>query len=198
MRWACSQRQAEVSLSRLRVPQSREPDSQCLSRSSSRGDSARLSRTQQSARSYTHIWRLSHDRVQLDQKKVAQLPPLRTTLLAPDPEDPTSTTLELDERMARLSSKKRTTAGFGLPCAARRVKWWLMRLGIGAKRRVNACGRPFQRAIVLVTASRLSGQRIRRSSLRSSIQQWAKRREKPLTWSAGITPCGNDSPVLSA
>jgi hypothetical protein len=155
-------------------------------------------RTQQSARSYTHIWRLSHDRIQLDQKKVAQLPPLRTTLLALDPEDPTSTTLELDERMARLSSKKRTTAGFGLPCAARRVKRWLMRLGIGAKRRVNACGRPFQRAIVLVTASRLSGQRIRRSSLRSSTQQWAKRREKPLTWSAGITPCGNDSPVLSA
>jgi insertion element IS1 protein InsB len=30
-------------------------------------------------------------------KKGAQLPPLRTTLLAPDPEDPTSTTLELDE-----------------------------------------------------------------------------------------------------
>jgi IS1 family transposase len=33
----------------------------------------------------------------LDQKKVAQLPPLQTTLLAPDPKDPTSTTLELDE-----------------------------------------------------------------------------------------------------
>jgi insertion element IS1 protein InsB len=33
----------------------------------------------------------------LDQKKVAQLPPLRTTLVAPDPEDPTSTILELDE-----------------------------------------------------------------------------------------------------
>jgi len=33
----------------------------------------------------------------VDQKKVAQLPPLRTTLLAPDPEDPTSTILELDE-----------------------------------------------------------------------------------------------------
>jgi len=30
----------------------------------------------------------------LDQKKVAQLPPLDTTLLAPDPEDTTSTTLE--------------------------------------------------------------------------------------------------------
>jgi insertion element IS1 protein InsB len=30
-------------------------------------------------------------------KKVAQLPPLCATLLAPDPEDPTSTNLELDE-----------------------------------------------------------------------------------------------------
>ncbi len=30
----------------------------------------------------------------LDQKKVAHLPPLWTTLLAPDPQDPTSTTLE--------------------------------------------------------------------------------------------------------
>ncbi len=33
----------------------------------------------------------------MDQKKVAQLPPLQTTLFAPDPEDPASTTLELDE-----------------------------------------------------------------------------------------------------
>jgi insertion element IS1 protein InsB len=33
----------------------------------------------------------------LDQKKVTQLPPLPPTLLAPDPKDPTSTTLELDE-----------------------------------------------------------------------------------------------------
>lgn len=33
----------------------------------------------------------------MDQKKVAQLPPLWTTLLAPDPEDAASTTLELDE-----------------------------------------------------------------------------------------------------
>src|SRR6266702_2454648 len=30
-------------------------------------------------------------------KKVAQLPPLQATLLTPDPKDPTSTTLELDE-----------------------------------------------------------------------------------------------------
>jgi insertion element IS1 protein InsB len=33
----------------------------------------------------------------LDQKKVALLPPLCTTLLAPDTQDPTSTILELDE-----------------------------------------------------------------------------------------------------
>ena len=46
-------------------------------------------------------------------KKVAQLPPLSTTLLAPDPEDPASTILELDERMARLCSKKPTTPGCG-------------------------------------------------------------------------------------
>jgi hypothetical protein len=57
--------------------------------------------------------------------------------------------------------KKRMTAGYGLLCAARRVKWWAMRLGIGAKRRVNACGRLFQASIVLVTASPISGQRIR-------------------------------------
>ncbi len=33
----------------------------------------------------------------MDQKKVAQLPPLQATLLTPDPADPTSTSLELDE-----------------------------------------------------------------------------------------------------
>jgi insertion element IS1 protein InsB len=42
---------------------------------------------------------LSDHRVQLDQKKVAQYSRAQvcTTLLAPDPEDPTSTILELDE-----------------------------------------------------------------------------------------------------
>src|SRR5258708_4494214 len=54
-------------------------------------------RTQQSARPHAHLWGLSHHRIQLDQKKGAQLPPLQITLLAPDPEDPASTTLELDE-----------------------------------------------------------------------------------------------------
>ena len=54
-------------------------------------------RTKQSTWPHSHVWRLSHHGVELDQKKVAQLPPLCTTLLTPDPEDPTSTTLELDE-----------------------------------------------------------------------------------------------------
>jgi insertion element IS1 protein InsB len=81
----------------MRTAKPREPDSQRLSRNSPRRDSACLSRTQQSARPHAHVWRLSHHRLELDQKKVAQLPPLDTTLLAPDPEDTTSTTLELDE-----------------------------------------------------------------------------------------------------
>ena len=68
-----------------------------LSTSAPRGDPARLSRTQQSPWPHAHLWRLAHDRVHVDQKKVAQLPPLRTTLVAPDPEDPVSTILELDE-----------------------------------------------------------------------------------------------------
>ena len=50
-----------------------------------------------SAASPARIAGFSHHRVGLDQQKVAQLPALCTTLLAPDPEDPTSTILELDE-----------------------------------------------------------------------------------------------------
>jgi insertion element IS1 protein InsB len=41
----------------------------------------------------------------LDQKKVAQLPPLHTTLLPPDSTDPTTTTLELDERWSFVFKK---------------------------------------------------------------------------------------------
>jgi IS1 family transposase len=42
----------------------------------------------------------------VDQKKGAQLPPLPTTLLALDPEDPTSTTLELDELWSFVLKKR--------------------------------------------------------------------------------------------
>jgi len=96
-RRACPQRQTEISLSCLWPLQPRESDSQRLPRSSSRGDSAYLSRTQQLAWPHSHIWGLSHHRVKLDQKKVAQLPPFHTTLVTLDPEEAASTILELDE-----------------------------------------------------------------------------------------------------
>jgi insertion element IS1 protein InsB len=43
----------------------------------------------------------------LDQKKVAQLPPLSTTLVVPNPEDAASTTLELDELWSFVLKKAR-------------------------------------------------------------------------------------------
>ncbi len=125
--WPYPQRQTAVSLPCVRTAMPREPDSPRLPRSSPRGDSICLSRTQQSARPDPHVWCLSHHRVQLDQKKVAQLPPLSTTLVVPDPEDAASTTLELDERMARLCSKKPRRSGCGLPSAARHDRWLPMR-----------------------------------------------------------------------
>jgi hypothetical protein len=64
-------------------------------------------RTQQPARPQPYLWRLSHHRVQLDQKKVAQLPPFSTTLVAPDPEDAACTTLELDELWSFVLKKAR-------------------------------------------------------------------------------------------
>jgi hypothetical protein len=57
------------------------------------------------AASRARIAGLSHHRIQLDQKKGAQLPPLQITLLAPDPEDPASTTLELDELWSFVHKK---------------------------------------------------------------------------------------------
>ena len=52
-------------------------------------------------------------------KKSSAASPLRTTLVAPDPEDAASTTLELDERMARLCSKNQ--AGLGVDCPVSQV-----------------------------------------------------------------------------
>src|SRR5512142_1090611 len=60
---------------------------------------------QQPAWPYAHLWRLAHNCIHVDQRKVAQLPPLRTTLVAPDPEDPTSTILELDELWSFVRKK---------------------------------------------------------------------------------------------
>jgi len=105
LQWPYPQRQTAVSLPCVRTAKPREPDSPRLPRSSPRGDFACLSRTQQFARPDSHVWRLSHHRVQVDQKKVAQLPPFSTTLVAPDPEDAASTTLELDELWSFVLNK---------------------------------------------------------------------------------------------
>ena len=89
---------------------------------------------QQSAGPHPHLWHLAHDCVPLDQKKVAQLPPLRTTLVAPDPKDTTSPILELEERMAQVCSTKPTTLGWGWRCAESADKWSPGRLGIGTSK----------------------------------------------------------------
>ena len=62
----------------------------------------------------------------------------------------------------RLSSKKRTTPGCGLPFAAKRDRWSPLRLGIGANRRVSGCGKPFQRGIARGIAEPPSGRPTRR------------------------------------
>src|SRR6266699_4241575 len=84
-------------------------------------------------------------------KKEAQLPPLCTTLLAPDPEDPTSTILELDELWSFMLKKAHDSWVWIALCRKTR-QVIAYAVGIGAKKRVNGCGRPSQTAIVLVTA----------------------------------------------
>ncbi|TMC24661.1 MAG: hypothetical protein E6J36_07000 [Chloroflexi bacterium] len=57
------------------------------------------------ARPHPSVRGLWGHRSQVDQKKGAQLPPLRTTLLAPDPQESTSTALELDELCSLVLKK---------------------------------------------------------------------------------------------
>jgi len=57
------------------------------------------------ARPHPSVRGLSGHRSQVDQKKGAQLPPLRTPLLAPDPQESTSTALELDELCSLVLKK---------------------------------------------------------------------------------------------
>ena len=78
--------------------------------------------TQPFAWPHPHVWDLCAPPCPRGSKKSSSASSLTNYLARPGPENPTSTILELDERMARLSSKKRTTPGFGLPCAARRGK----------------------------------------------------------------------------
>jgi hypothetical protein len=108
---------------------------------------------------------------QIGSKKGAQLPPFHTTLVAPNPEDAASTILELDERMARFCSKKRTTLGFGSPYAVRRVKWSALPWEIEANRPVCVYGRAFHQPIARDIASRTFGRRIRQCSLRTNTRR---------------------------
>jgi hypothetical protein len=58
-----------------------------------------------SLRGLTRTFGVSRTTVSNWIKKGAQLPPLQITLLAPDPEDPASTTLELDELWSLVLKK---------------------------------------------------------------------------------------------
>ena len=102
---AFPQWQTEGSLSCLQPPQPRESDSHCLSRSAPRGDRECLPRTRAScAASPVRSGSLGPPEPG-GSKKGAQLPPLRTTLLAPDPQESTSTALELDELCSLVLKK---------------------------------------------------------------------------------------------
>ena len=192
-RGTCPQRPAEVSLSRRRASQPPESSCQCLSRSSPRGDSARLAATKQPAWPHAPVWGLWGNRVPLDPKKVAQLPALSTTLLAPDPEDAASPTREWDERCS-FGLKK---SGSGWPCVPRRDRWSPLGWVSGANRGVNGCGRPWHQPPAKGTAKPPSGRHSRLSSLRSNREREEKRRAKPPTCSAAITRCGSVLLVLS-
>ena len=62
----------------------------------------------------------------------------------------------------RLCSKKPMTPGFGSLCVERAVKWSPMLWEIGVKRRVNGCGRPFQRDTARGIVSQTFGRLTRR------------------------------------
>jgi len=120
------------------------------------------SRTQQLARPHAHVRGLSRHCVQLDQKKVAQLPPFHTTLLAPDPEDATSTTLELDELWSFVLKKANQVWVWIALCRKTRQVVGYAALVIGANRPVNGCGRAFPQPTARDIASRTRSQHIRR------------------------------------
>jgi DNA-directed RNA polymerase subunit RPC12/RpoP len=120
------------------------------------------SRTQQPAWPHPHIRGFSHDCVQLDQKKGAQLPPLGTTLLASDPDDPTSTTLELDELWSFVLKKANDSWMRDCPLPKEPASGCLRGWGSEPAKRVSACGKPFQRDIATDIASPTSGRPTRR------------------------------------
>jgi len=93
--------------------QSRENPTPMPIRSSPGGDSLCFIREQQFAWLDPHIWRLSPPSP-IDQKKVALLPPFHHDLGASDPEESTSTMLELDELWSFVFKKKPSDLEYGL------------------------------------------------------------------------------------
>ncbi len=140
-----------------------------------------------SVASRARIARLAHDRVHVDQKKVAQLPLLRTTVVAPDPEDPTSTILE-PYRLWSFVLKKATNSWIWIALCRKtrqvvayavgdRSKKTCQRLweAIASEYRQGHCFTDFVKVYASVIA------------FRAAHGGWAKRREKLPMWSAGIT-----------
>jgi hypothetical protein len=166
-------------------------DSQCLSPSSPRGDSARRPRTKQLAWTQAHGSRVSRATVSSWLKKKALNFPLSTR-----PCSLSILRMSLPPHWnwmncGRLCSKQPTRVGCGLPCAARHGKWSPMRLRDRSK---QTCLRlwesiPFayRRDIVSPTA----GWRTGRCFLRNNIRRSAKRPQRPLMSSAGRIRCAS-------
>jgi hypothetical protein len=134
----------------------------------------------------------------LDQKKVAQLPPLQITLLAPDPEDPASTTLELDELWSFVLKKAYDSWIWVALCRKTRQ---VVAYAVGDR------SLPDVPAAVGSDSARVSAGALLHGflgGLRGGDPRGAAhrggpaRREKRPTWSEGTTPCANVWLVLCA
>ena len=150
-----------------------------------------------SLRGLTRTFGVSRATVSTWIKKVAQLPSLQTTLLAPDPKDPTSTTLELDELWSFVLKKAhdcwiwialcRKTRQVVAYAVGDRSKQTCQRLweAIPDNYRQGHCFTDFWAAYKAVIPE-------------EQHTAVGKRAEKLPTSSVGITPCGSVWPVLCA
>jgi hypothetical protein len=156
------------------------------------------SRTQQSAWSHPHLWRLSHHRLQLDQKKVVQLPALCTTLLAPDPEDPTSTILELDKLWSCVL-KKANDSWIWIALCRRTRQVVAYAVGDRSRQDVSAVVGGHSRGVSPGPVLYGLFERVYVCDSRgTTLRCRPARREKPPMSSAGIPRYANVPPVLSA
>ncbi len=103
--WDCAEREAEVPLSQLWTAESRESRQRGLFHTTARRNPARLSRTQQLARTGTYVRCCPQYRAPVAKKKAEQLPPLRKTLIPLEPRDSSAPVLELDELWSFVCKK---------------------------------------------------------------------------------------------